>query len=71
MPVLRAALQERFGTVKELDLIRGKACAFLEFASVESAREAIRVSQSQREGGEGGIPIPETSTVVHVEIRVR
>ena len=68
---LRAALEERFGAVNQLDLLRGKACAFLDFANVESAREAIRVSRPVRFGGEGGFAVPGTDFIVHVTVRVR
>lgn len=40
-------------------MVRSKACAFLEFQSVESARRAIRASLPTNLGGEGGIRIGE------------
>lgn len=69
--VVRATLEKRFGTVKALDVIVGKDCAFLDFATVESAQQAIQASISKRRGGEGGIPIPDTKFIVHVDVRVR
>lgn len=54
---LRNALTTRFGPIKELDLVRNKACAFLEFGSVEAARRAIVASLPASQGGEGGIRI--------------
>lgn len=45
----------RFGPIKDLEILRNKACAFLEFQSVDSARKAIIASLNQQQGGEGGI----------------
>ncbi|KAG9032675.1 hypothetical protein FRB95_001103 [Tulasnella sp. JGI-2019a] len=53
--VLRETLVSRFGPVKELEIVRSKACAFLEFASPEAARKAIQISLPIPQGGEGGI----------------
>ncbi|KAG8858228.1 hypothetical protein FRB96_005357 [Tulasnella sp. 330] len=53
--VLKETLISRFGPVKELEIIRSKACAFLEFASPEAAQKAITVSLPVPQGGEGGI----------------
>lgn len=53
--VLRETLVSRFGPVKELEIVRSKACAFLEFSSPEAARKAIAVSLPVSQGGEGGI----------------
>ena len=47
----------RFGPVKVLDLVRSKACAFLEFSDVDAARRAIVASLPTSKGGEGGIRI--------------
>ncbi|KAG8858227.1 hypothetical protein FRB96_005356 [Tulasnella sp. 330] len=52
--VLKETLISRFGPVKELEIVRSKACAFLEFASPEAARKAIAVSLPAPQG-EGGI----------------
>lgn len=52
-------LTARFGAIKELEVVRTKACAFLEFQSVDSARRAIRASLPTNLGGEGGIRIGE------------
>jgi hypothetical protein len=54
---LRQTLVTRFGPIKDLDLVRSKACAFLEFGSVDSARRAIVASLPASQGGEGGIRI--------------
>ncbi|KAG9095457.1 hypothetical protein FS749_010417 [Ceratobasidium sp. UAMH 11750] len=56
---LREVLTARFGAIKELEVVRTKACAFLEFQSVESARRAILASLPNNLGGEGGIRIGE------------
>lgn len=56
---LKEALTARFGAIKELEVVRTKACAFLEFVSVESARRAILASLPVNQGGEGGIRIGE------------
>lgn len=52
---LEQTLVSRFGPIKELEILRNKACAFLEFHSVDSARKAIIASLSPQQGGEGGI----------------
>ena len=54
---LRNTLVSRYGTIKDLDLVRNKACAFLEFTSADSARRAIIASLPTSQGGEGGIRI--------------
>lgn len=52
---LTNALTSKFGPIKDLDIVRSKACAFLEFSSVETARRAIIASLNQSQGGEGGV----------------
>ena len=54
---LRNTLVSRFGSVKDLDIVRSKACAFLEFSNVDAARRAIVASLPSSQGGEGGIRI--------------
>jgi Ras GTPase-activating protein-binding protein 2 len=54
---LRNTLVSRFGPIKDLDLVRSKACAFLEFNNVDAARRAIVASLPAPQGGEGGIRI--------------
>ncbi|KAG8966984.1 hypothetical protein FRC03_010939 [Tulasnella sp. 419] len=56
--MLKDVLTTRFGPIKELEIVRNKACAFLEFASVEAARKAILASLSPAQGGEGGVRMP-------------
>ncbi|KAF8306051.1 hypothetical protein DL93DRAFT_2232761 [Clavulina sp. PMI_390] len=56
---LRAVLTARFGPIKELEIVRSKACAFLEFEKLDSAKKAIIASLPQHMGGEGGVRIAE------------
>lgn len=64
---LRRTLEENFGPIKELDIIRSKACAFLEFKSVESARRAIHHCAPHSVGGQGGIECD--GMFIHIEVR--
>ena len=68
---LRKTLTERFGPIKELDILRNKACAFLEFAQLDAARRAIIASLQVPQGGEGGIRIDgaEGNARIYVETR--
>ncbi|KAF9450293.1 hypothetical protein P691DRAFT_810604, partial [Macrolepiota fuliginosa MF-IS2] len=54
-PMLSSTLMSRFGPIKDLEIVRTKACAFLEFSSVEAARRAIVASMNQSQGGDGGV----------------
>lgn len=54
---LRAVLTARFGPIRDLEIVRSKACAFLEFEKLESAKKAIIASLPQHLGGEGGVRI--------------
>ncbi|OSC96350.1 hypothetical protein PYCCODRAFT_1379364 [Trametes coccinea BRFM310] len=54
---LRTTLTARFGPIKELEIVRNKACAFIEFQTLESAKRAISASLPHAQGGEGGIRI--------------
>ena len=45
----------RFGEVARIEIVKQKACAFVEFAKVESARKAIIASLTPAQGGEGGV----------------
>jgi hypothetical protein len=49
-------IASRFGDVVKVEIVKGKACAFVEFQKVESARKAIIASLTTHQGGEGGIP---------------
>lgn len=67
---LRNVLTSRFGAVKELEIVRSKACAFLEFTTVEAARRAIVASLPSNIGGEGGIRVGDGSEGPPVRIVV-
>jgi len=54
---LRQVVTSRFGPVKDLEIVRNKACAFLEFEKLESAKRAITASLSPPQGGQGGVRI--------------
>ncbi|KJA23123.1 hypothetical protein HYPSUDRAFT_40269 [Hypholoma sublateritium FD-334 SS-4] len=69
-PALQAGLSSRFGPIKELEIVRAKACAFLEFTTVEAARRAIIASLSQHQGGDGGVWIEVGGDVGQVRISV-
>lgn len=53
---LRAAAS-RFGEVTKVEIVKSKACAFVEFAQVASARKAIVASLTPAQGGEGGVRV--------------
>ncbi|CAA7264295.1 unnamed protein product [Cyclocybe aegerita] len=67
---LTTVLTQRFGPVKEVEIVRSKACAFLEFMSVDAARRAIIASLSVHAGGEGGVWIDVGGEVGQVRISV-
>jgi RNA recognition motif-containing protein len=54
---LKEQLLKKFGPIKELDIVRNKACGFLEFERIDSAKKAIQMSMPFNMGGKGGIPI--------------
>ncbi|CAH7686921.1 hypothetical protein BY996DRAFT_7011490 [Phakopsora pachyrhizi] len=54
---LREQLVKKFGPIKELDIVRSKACGFLEFEKIDSAKKAIQMSLPFNSGGKGGIPV--------------
>jgi len=54
---ISGTLTNRFGPIKDIEIVRNKACAFIEFANVDSARRAIAASLPPNQGGEGGIRI--------------
>ena len=54
---LRQTLVSRFGVIKDLEIVRSKACAFLEFNNIDSARRGNVASLPTSQGGEGGIRI--------------
>ena len=67
---LRTALG-RFGTIKDLDVVRSKACAFFEYTTLDSARRAIAASLPPHQGGEGGIRIGDEANAHRIYIDVR
>jgi len=54
---LRHTVTLRFGPIKELEIVRNKACAFLEFEKLESAKRAIATSLPLGQGGQGGVRV--------------
>lgn len=57
-PLLTQTLTQRFGAFKgPPEIVRNKACAFIEFMTVDAARKAITASLPPHFGGEGGIKI--------------
>lgn len=59
----------RFGPHKNLEIVRTKACGFVEFHTLDAARKAIIASLPANAGGEGGIRI-DTGSDSHVRIVV-
>ena len=55
--LLTKVMTERFGPLKDLDVVHSKACAFFEFINLDAARRAITTSLPPSQGGEGGIRI--------------
>jgi hypothetical protein len=55
--MLSAHLTQQFGPIKDLEIVRSRACAFVEFTTVEAAKRAILASLPQNQGGEGGVRI--------------
>ncbi|THG92526.1 hypothetical protein EW145_g8688, partial [Phellinidium pouzarii] len=45
----------KFGKVKVIEIVRSRACAFVEYEELESAKRAIVASLSVQQGGDGGI----------------
>lgn len=70
---LKDALVEKFGALKEFDVIRSRACAFIEFEKLDGARKAIQASMRIGDGGEGGLFIVSevggTPDLLHVVTR--
>jgi len=68
--LLQSTLSTRFGPIKDLEIVRSRACAFIEFSSVDSARKAIVASLPPGQGGEGGIRVDVGGEVGQVRISV-
>ncbi|KAJ7276059.1 hypothetical protein B0H12DRAFT_1005026, partial [Mycena haematopus] len=66
-------LTQHFGPLKDLEIVRSKACAFFEFLNLEAARKAIVASLPAGQGGDGGVWIdcgPEVGTLrISIETR--
>lgn len=60
--MLRAALS-RFGEITDVQIVKGKACAFVDFKQVDSARKAIIASLHQKDGGEGGVRLADGARI--------
>ncbi|KAF8155753.1 hypothetical protein B0H34DRAFT_714691 [Crassisporium funariophilum] len=68
--LLQTTLTQRFGAIKDLEIVRAKACAFIEFVAVDSAKRAIIASLNQHQGGEGGVWLDVGGEVGQVRISV-
>ncbi|KAI6029709.1 hypothetical protein BKA83DRAFT_4222258 [Pisolithus microcarpus] len=55
--LLNQTLGQRFGPLKDIEIVRPKACAFLEFMTLDAAKRAIIASLPANQGGEGGIRV--------------
>ncbi|KAK0220512.1 hypothetical protein IW262DRAFT_1272269 [Armillaria fumosa] len=72
-PVSQSALTTQltnFGTIKEIDIVRSKACAFIEFTTVEAAKRSIIASLPAALGGGGGIWVEASGGASPVRITV-
>lgn len=68
---LRAVITQRFGPIKEVEVVRNKACAFLEFVNLDSAKRAIIASLSPPQGGSGGVRIDTETGPVKIFVETR
>lgn len=70
---LREIIVQRYGPLREFDVIRSKACAFIEFEKLDGARRAIQASMRVQDGGEGGLYITaegsNTPDLLHIVTR--
>ena len=66
-----STLTNRFGPLKDLEIVRSKACAFFEFLNIEAAKKAIIASLPQSQGGEGGIRIDVEGGQVRILVETR
>ena len=66
-------LNQQFGPIKEYEIVRSKACAFLEFKTLDAAKKAIIASLPASQGGDGCIKLDEkefgTPARLNIEIR--
>ncbi|WVN85275.1 uncharacterized protein L203_100420 [Cryptococcus depauperatus CBS 7841] len=52
-------IASKFGEIKSVEIVKSKACAFVEFVRVDSARKAVQHSLPIEQGGEGGTKFPQ------------
>lgn len=70
--ILTQVLTARFGPIKDqAEIVRTKACAFLEFQTVDAARKAIIASLPVGLGGEGGIKIDVAGETLRINVETR
>jgi len=68
---LTSVLTQRFGPIKDqAEIVRSKACAFLEFQTLDAARRAITACLPVNQGGEGGVRIDVGGEVGNIRIIV-
>jgi len=68
---LTNVLTQRFGPIKDqAEIVRSKACAFLEFHSLDAAKRAIIACLPVAQGGEGGVRIDVGGEVGSIRIIV-
>ena len=68
---LTSVLTQRFGPIKDqAEIVRSKACAFLEFQSLDAAKRAIIACLPVGQGGEGGVRIDVGGEVGNIRITV-
>ena len=70
---LKNTLTQRFGPLKDVEIVRSKACAFIEFTTLDAARRCLIASLPRPAGGEGGIrigdPNDSQAPIINDEIR--
>lgn len=69
--LLKDTLSTRFGPIKEVEIVRNKACAFLEFTSLDDAKHAIIASLPVSQGGDGGIRLSTETGFVRISVETR
>jgi len=64
---LKSVLTSKFGPIAAIDVVKEKACAFLEFNSVEAARRAIAYCLPVTSGGHGEVLLPKCGSSLIIE----
>lgn len=64
---LKKVLQSKFGPIGAIDVVKDKACAFLEFNTVESARKAVAYCLPVSSGGHGEVLLPKCGSSLVIE----